>query len=149
MNKEMKVRLAVWAASILMLLYVVMASCGWIQNVFAADADYQFVTPGTAFTMASTGATGATGYEWAKQPSGGAWATWDGSAATATDTLAAKAAARYRLRGYLTVTGWICDATGCTETGTRNVYGEFSDPSDWLIAAQVPACGKAVKPAKQ
>jgi len=149
MKSEMKVRIGVWAASILMLLYAIMVTCGWITNVFAADTDYQFVTPGAAFTMASTGATGATGYEWARQPSGGAWTTWDGSAVTATDTLAAKAAARYRLRGYLTVPGWICDAAGCTETGTRNVYGEFSDPSDWNIAVTIPACGKASKPAKQ
>jgi len=116
---------------------------------WTADTDFQFVTPGTAFPLSSSGATGATGYEWGKQPSAGAWATWDGATTSATDTLASKASARYRIRGFLTTPTWVCDATGCTETGTRQVFGEWSDASNWIIAVTTPACGKAETPAKQ
>ena len=115
------------------------------QPAWTADTDFQFVLPGVTFTEVSTGATGATAYEWNKQPTGGAWTAFTGTAVSVTDSLTLKAAARYRLRGY--TVGWTCDTSGCRELGAR-VYGEWSDPSDWLIAATIPSCGKAVTPAK-
>jgi len=116
------------------------------QLAYTADTDFAFVTPGAAFTMTSTGATGApVGYEWNKQPSAGAWGAFTGATVSVSDTLASRAVARYRLRGY--VVGWACNAGGCAESGARN-YGEFSDPSDWMIAVTTPGCGKAATPAK-
>lgn len=115
------------------------------QPAWTADTDFQFVVPGVAFTMTSTGAVGAVGYEWNKQSTAGAWVTYAGATVSVTDTLALKASARYRIRGY--VVGWTCDANGCRELGER-VYGEWSDNSNWMIAAPTPACGKAGIPAK-